>query len=108
MTRISLLYPRAAGRRFDMDYYLDTHMPLSIRLLGKHPGFKGVSVDRGVGGAVPGAPAPYVAMCHFLFGTAEQFMEAFLPNAAVLQGDIANYTDIEPVIQLSEVMIARP
>ena len=34
-------------------------------------------------------------------------MAAFVPHAAVLQGDMPNYTDIEPVIQFSEVLIAR-
>ena len=107
MTRISILYPNHAGARFDLRYYVDTHMPMSIDLLGRHPGFKGVSVEQGLGGGTPGSPAPYVAMCHFLFTTAEDFMAAFVPHAALLQGDMPNYTDIEPVIQFSEVLIAR-
>jgi hypothetical protein len=32
-------------------------------------------------------------------------MAAFGPHAEELQGDIANYTDIEPTIQISEVQI---
>jgi hypothetical protein len=31
-------------------------------------------------------------------------MAAFMPNAEMLQGDVPNYTDIEPVIQFSEVL----
>ena len=107
MTRISILYPNTAGSRFDVKYYVETHMPLSIKLLSAHPGFKGVSVERGLGGATPGSPAPYVAMCHFLFSSIEDFMAAFGPNAPVLQGDMRNYTDIEPVIQFNEVLISR-
>ncbi len=30
-----------------------------------------------------------------------------MPNAEVLQGDMPNYTDIEPVIQFNEVLISR-
>jgi len=90
-----------------MGYYIDTHMPLSIGLLSTHPGFKGVSVERGLGGAVPGTDAAYIAMCHFLFNSAEDFMAAFMPHAEVLQGDMPNYTDIEPVIQISEVLISE-
>jgi len=90
-----------------MGYYIDTHMPLSIGFLSAHPGFKGVSVERGLGGAVPGTDAAYTAMCHFLFNSAEDFMAAFMPHAAVLQGDMPNYTDIEPVIQISEVIISE-
>jgi hypothetical protein len=33
----------------------------------------------------------------------QAFTDAFLPNAAALQGDIPNYTDIAPVLQVSEL-----
>jgi len=42
-----------------------------------------------------------------VFDTADNFMAAFLPHAAELQGDMPNYTDIEPIIQISEVAISR-
>jgi uncharacterized protein (TIGR02118 family) len=107
MTRISILYPNKKGSRFDFRYYVETHMPMSIRLLSAHPGFRSVSVERGVGGAAPGSEPAYVAMCHFLFASIEDFMAAFMPNADTLQGDIPRYTDIEPVIQFNEVLISR-
>ena len=107
MIKISILYARDKGSRFDMRYYTETHMPLSIELLSAHPGFKGVSVERGLGGAMPGTDAAFVAMCHFLFDSAEDFLTAFTPHAAVLQGDIPNYTDIEPLIQINEIVISR-
>lgn len=106
MIKISILYPNN-GARFDLRYYVDTHMPLSIALLSAHPGFRGVSVERGMAGAIPGTATAYIAMCHYLFHSAEDFMSAFTPHAAVLQGDMPNYTDIEPVIQISEVLIAH-
>jgi uncharacterized protein (TIGR02118 family) len=46
-------------------------------------------------------------MCHFEFESLDAFMAAFGPHAAELQGDMANYTDIEPLIQFNEVFIAR-
>jgi uncharacterized protein (TIGR02118 family) len=75
--------------------------------LSAHPGFKGVSVEHGLGGAVNGTDAAYIAMCDFLFDSVDDFLAAFTPHAAVLQGDMPNYTDIEPVIQVSEVLISR-
>lgn len=105
MVKISILYPDTG--RFDMDYYLDTHMPRSIELLGAGKGYRGVTVERGLGGASPGSPPPYVAMCHYLFDTADDFMAAFMPHAAELQGDMPNYTGIAPVIQVSEIVIDR-
>lgn len=107
MIKISIMYPNTPSSRFDMGYYIDTHMPLSIGLLSAHSGFKGVSVERGVGGAIPGMDAAYIAICHFLFNSADEFMAAFAPHAAMLQGDMPNYTDIEPIIQISEVLISR-
>ena len=107
MVRISIFYPNRPDGRFDMAYYLDTHMPASIARLGAAKGFRGVSVDKGIGGGAPGAPPAYVAMCQYLFDTAADFMAAFGAHAEFLQSDMANYTDIEPVIQLSEVAIAR-
>jgi len=107
MTKISILYPNNKGSWFDMGYYVDTHMPLSVELLSTHPGFRGVSVERGVGGAEPGTDAAYTAMCHILFDSVEDFMAAFVPHATTLQGDIKNYTDITPVIQVSEVVYSR-
>lgn len=103
MIKISILYPNSG--KFDMDYYLNTHMPRSIELLSKGRGYRGVSVERGLGGAAPGSPPAHVAMCHYLFDTSNDFMAAFLPHAAELQGDMPNYTDIEPIIQISEVAI---
>ena len=107
MVRISILYPNKKGSRFDMAYYIERHMPQSIRLLSAHPGFKGVSVEKGLGGAAPGSEAAYVAMCHFLFDSVEAFMSAFAPHAPELQGDIPNYTDVAPLIQVNEVLISR-
>jgi len=107
MIKISILYPNNPGSRFDLRYYVETHMPMSIDLLGAHPGFKGVSVEQGLGGVIPGSEAAYVAMCHFLFDSLEDFIAAFTPHAGVLQGDMPNYTDIEPVIQFNEVLISR-
>lgn len=103
MIKISILYPNTG--KFDMNYYLNTHMPLSIQRISAGSGYRGVSVERGLGGAAPGSAPDFVALCHYLFDTAENFMAAFLPHAAELQGDMPNYTDIEPVIQISEVAI---
>lgn len=64
MIKISILYPNNNGARFDLRYYIDKHMPMSIELLGAHAGFRGVSVEHGLGGGIPGTEAAYVAMCH--------------------------------------------
>jgi uncharacterized protein (TIGR02118 family) len=107
MIRISIFYPNVSGSRFDFEYYVEKHMPRSIQLLSAHPGFRGVSVERGLGGATPGSDPTYSAVCHYLFESADAFMAAFTPHAAELQGDIPNYTNVAPVIQINEVLISK-
>jgi uncharacterized protein (TIGR02118 family) len=107
MVRISILYPNNKSSRFDLDYYIGRHMPLAIKLLSAHAGFKGVSVERGMGGATSGSEAAYLVTCHYSFDSVEDFMAAFAPHASVLQGDIPNYTDVAPVIQFNEILLSR-
>ncbi|WP_019142722.1 EthD family reductase [Noviherbaspirillum massiliense] len=107
MIKVSILYPNQSGVRFDFKYYTEVHMPRSIQLLSAHPGFRSVSVERGAGGAAPDLAPAYIAMCHFQFTTVEAFLEAFMPHASELQGDMPNYTDAEAVIQFNEVLIEQ-
>jgi uncharacterized protein (TIGR02118 family) len=101
MVKVSILYPSKQGSRFDVNYYVQVHMPLAVRLLGS--AVKAVSVEIGVSGATPGQPAPFAAIVGFTCESSQAFAAAFLPIADQLQGDIPNYTDIEPVIQFSEI-----
>jgi uncharacterized protein (TIGR02118 family) len=107
MFNISSIYPKKEGYEFDFDYYLNKHMPRSIELLSAAKGFKGVSVERGIEIDEPKIESSYVAMCHYYFESLEDFMAAFAPHAEELQGDIANYTNIEPTIQINEVKISK-
>ena len=103
MINISSIYQRKEGFEFDFDYYLNKHMPMSIKLLSQAKGFKSVSVEKGVDVEEPKIESSYVAMCHYYFDSLEDFIAAFTPHAEKLQGDIANYTNIEPIIQINEV-----
>jgi len=107
MFNISSVYPIKENYRFDFDYYLNTHMPMSMEQLTGAKGFRGVSVERGISFDDPKIDTSYVAMCHYYFDTLEEFMVAFMPHAEKLQGDIANYTNIEPIIQINEVEIYK-
>lgn len=52
MVRVSIFYPSRPNARFDVDYYLNTHMPLALGLLGA--AVKAVSVEIGIYGGMPG------------------------------------------------------
>lgn len=105
LVTVSILYPNGAGNTFDFDYYLTKHMPRSIALLGAHPGYRGVTVERGVGGTEPGAPPRYMAACTFTFDSIDSFLAAFMPHAEELQGDIPRFTSSAPDIQFNEILI---
>jgi uncharacterized protein (TIGR02118 family) len=105
MINVSIFYPNTEGSRFDFDYYLNQHMPMTVEKLS--PALKRVSVEQGLGGAAPGVSAEFVAICHLYFDSVEAFQTAFGPHAATLQGDIPNYTDVRPVLQISDVKLAQ-
>jgi len=99
--KVSVFYPNGDGLTFDMDHYLKVHIPLvQERLQGA---IRGASVDKGIAGGAPGAPAAYVAVANLLFDSIESFQAAFGPHAEEILGDIPNFTNGQPVIQLSEV-----
>lgn len=108
MVNISSIYPVKEGYIFDFDYYLNNHMPKSIALLSRANGYRGVSVERGIGIENLNINSSYAAMCHYYFDTFEDFLKAFTPNADWLQGDVKNYTNIQPLIQINEVEISAP
>lgn len=105
MIKVSILYPRDPDSRFDFDYYTRTHMPRAIALLGSQPGFRAASVERALDGEEPETSPAYIAGCFFTFDSVDLFLAAFNPHAAELQDDVRNYTDIEPLVQINEVLI---
>ena len=100
MIHLNILYTNTPGSRFDLDYYLGTHMPMSKRLLGD--ACKGIAIERGIAGTEPGSPPTYIVSCHMLFESIEAFLAVWTQHGATLGGDIQNYTDVQPVIQFSE------
>jgi uncharacterized protein (TIGR02118 family) len=103
MTKVSVLYPNGEGKTFDMEYYCEKHLPMVGGLLGDY--LKGATVEQGLGGGAPGSPAPYLGMGNMYFDSVEDFGKAFGPNAEKIMGDLPNFTNVTPVIQVSKVMI---
>lgn len=103
MIKVSVMYPNTAGGRFDHAYYRDKHMPLVKQRMGDR--LKFYTVDKGLAGGTPGASATYVAMCHLFCDSVEAFQAGFGPHAKEIMGDIGNYTDQSPIVQISEVVV---
>jgi uncharacterized protein (TIGR02118 family) len=80
MIKLSILYPNKPGSRFDMGYYVGTHMPLAMRLLKKN--LRKTEVDAGLQGTAPGEAPNFHGGCQFYFDSVEAFMEVWGPAAA--------------------------
>jgi uncharacterized protein (TIGR02118 family) len=103
MIRVSVLYPNEAGKRFDVDYYRNTHMKLVADRLRDY-GFVRAEVDRGVAGGAPGSPAPYVCVGHVYVQSLADFQRGMGVHGKEIMGDIPNYTDIRPTMQIGEMI----
>ena len=56
MINVSVMWPKSDDATFDHDYYLQTHIPMLVELLGDT--LKKVEVDRGSAGSSPGRRRP--------------------------------------------------
>lgn len=101
MIKVSVFYPRQNGAKFDLNYCTNTHLPLLRQKFGN--ACKGIVIDRGVRGVTPQAPAPFVVIANMLFENVEAFQNVFRPNAAEISSDITKFTNIQPIIQVSEM-----
>lgn len=101
MIRVSALYPNEVGGTFDHEYYETRHRELVQQRMGPM-GLVRLEADRGVAGAGE-APAPYVAAGHLYFESLESFQAAFDAHGEEILGDIPNFTNIDPLLQVSEI-----
>ena len=77
-------------------------MPMVKEKLGSM-GIVDTGIDKGLGTAAPDAPAPYVSIGWLTFTTVEEVHAAFAMHGGEIMADIANYTDIAPQVQISEI-----
>ncbi len=103
MIKVSVMYPNELNARFDHDYYRDKHMPMVKEKMGDF--CKYYTIDKGIFGGAPGTPPTYIGMCHLFCDSVEAFQAGFGPHAKEILADIANYTDLTPILQTSEVVV---
>ena len=105
MIRVVMLYPRTGDSRFEMNYYLTRHIP-RIREIFMEQGLLDLEVQQGIAGAMPGQPSPYMCISSFLFEKLEGFQKGFAAQGAWIMGDVPNYTNVQPQVQISNVVHA--
>jgi uncharacterized protein (TIGR02118 family) len=94
MIRVSVSYPKSDTATFDHGYYAATHVPLAVAAWSP----KSTEIDKGVNG-------PNEAAVHFTFDSLEAFQAAMgKPETQGVMADVPNYTNITPVMQISEIV----
>jgi uncharacterized protein (TIGR02118 family) len=94
MIKLTVTYHGGEGITFDHDYYSTTHIPLCKEACGPAK----VEVDRGIDG-------PAMASASFYFSSKDDFQKAMTsPKMGEVLGDLGNYTNSVPTMQISEVV----
>jgi uncharacterized protein (TIGR02118 family) len=101
MIRVHVQYPNSEGAQFDMDYYLNKHMPLVAERCGD--ALKSYTVEQGLSGGMGGNPPANIAVGTLEFESVDAFAAAMGPHMPEIMGDIPNYTKITPVLEIAEV-----
>jgi uncharacterized protein (TIGR02118 family) len=102
LIKVSIMYPFAEGKTFNMAYYETKHMPMVARFLGSN--LVKYTIEKGVASGIPNQPLPYMAIGIFYVKSLSDYQAAIGPNRDAIRADFANYTDITPVILISEVV----
>ncbi|WP_077921440.1 EthD family reductase [Spirosoma sp. 209] len=102
LMKVSVMYPYADGKTFDMDYYEKSHMPFVAGLLGSN--LVRYTIEKGVSAGMPNAPLPYMAIGTFYIKSLPDYQAAIAPHRDAIRADFPKYTNISPVILISEVI----
>lgn len=99
--KVAIFYQAGEDKTFDMDYYEQKHMPMVAALIGKN--LKYYEIDKGISGRTSNDKALYVAIGYFIVKDIAEYNKAIGANRETIISDFKNYTNIQPVIQISEI-----
>lgn len=102
MFKVSVMYPNQENTRFDFEYYRTKHMDLVMRHLTPF-GLVRTEVLKGISGGGD-QPAPYICIGNLYFDSANGYEKGVAATGGVLRADIAKFTDITPIRQISEIL----
>lgn len=102
LIKVSIMYPFAEGKTFDMEYYETRHMPMVAGLLGSN--LVKYTIEKGLASGIPNTPLPFMAIGSFYVKDLGEYRAAITPNREAIRSDFPNYTNISPVILVSEIV----
>jgi len=102
LIKISVMYPYGEGKTFNMEYYETRHMPMMATFLGSN--LIKYTIEKGLSSGIPNQPLPFMAIGTFYVKSLSDYQAAIGPKRDAIRADILNYTNISPVILVSEVI----
>lgn len=102
LVKVSILYPYAEGKTFNMEYYETRHMPMVAAFLGSN--LVKYTIEKGLASGIPNQPLPFMAIGTFYVKSLSDYQAAIGPHRDAIRADFPNYTNISPVILVSEVV----
>jgi uncharacterized protein (TIGR02118 family) len=102
MIKLTVLYPNTADLKFDKEYYVNKHGQLLVDLLGD--AIISSDVNMGITGSAPDATAPFVVIANLVFESMDSFEHSFGANTEKILADLPNFTNVQPQVQISEVL----
>ena len=102
LIKVSIMYPFADGKTFNMEYYETKHMPMVAGYLGSN--LVKYTIEKGMASGIPNQPLPYMAIGAFYVKSLADYQAAIAPNREAIRADFANYTNTSPIILVSEVV----
>ena len=102
LIKISVMYPYAEGKTFNVEYYETKHMPMVASFLGSN--LVKYTIEKGLSSGIPNQPLPFIAIGIFYVKSLSEYQAAIAPNRDAIRADFANYTNVTPVILVSEVI----
>jgi uncharacterized protein (TIGR02118 family) len=98
---MTIVYENGPDVRFNFDYYINTHMPLIMRLYGKS--ISRFELRRGQPGA-DGAAPPYVATITIWIADGAAFDAAQVEHQAGLRADVPKFTNAVLIAQRDRIV----
>lgn len=96
------MYPFSEGKTFNVEYYENKHMPMVAKFLGAN--LVKYTIEKGLASGIPNQPLPYMAIGTFYVKDLKEYQAAIAPHRETIRADFPNYTNIAPVILVSEVV----
>ncbi|MDR8393616.1 EthD family reductase [Aliifodinibius sp. S!AR15-10] len=102
MYRLTVIYASKEEGHFDFDYYVNTHLPLVLPLIGES--VVRTEVARGIEGVGDEESPPCTATVQLYLKNLDGLKAAFENHGDEIMDDVPKFTNIKPVLNIEELV----